>query len=617
MQDIKTEIRTLIQAQFPILSVVTHEEWRVLGDLRQVRDELIAERQALIEKRLQTTTDEEQAAELRQQLSSLACAHRIIRWTITDGPLVWEHDAQGQLAPRTMDLVTAYSREDNPRFATNPVELLTSLRFPPPQPVPCLDRSGKSAGTVDLKTAIYVFCDMHTWLDREDRAGRFNHVLVRALRDLSYLFKSAKEPSALILLSPRSVVPVELDKEIQVLDYPLPTPEQHQARFTARKPFYERMYDKGCIDLNAGEEAALMQALSGLTQDEADNVLNKSLVNNRKLEANDVREILKEKRQIIRKDGILEYFETEATLTDIGGLERLIEWLDRRRAGFFGGGVELADGTKIPLPVPKGVLLIGVPGGGKSLMAKAVSSVWSLPLLRLDIGRIFGGTVGQSEENMRRAIRVARSVAPAVLWLDEVEKAFPRSSGASDSGTSLRVMNTFLTWMQEKTEAVFVVATGNDIEQVPPELTRKGRFDEIFYVGLPNEAARRRIIEIHTRKLGLPPLPDSARDALAAEAKYFTGAEIEQGIKDAIYRLSGPGSQWGTAGVPGAIKDAFQFVVPLAKRTDSAGRSVLGKTLEQARGIAVPASSDFEDLPPAQPQGAQGPGQGQGWRPGW
>ncbi|MGA2119515.1 MAG: AAA family ATPase [Bryobacteraceae bacterium] len=228
-----------------------------------------------------------------------------------------------------------------------------------------------------------------------------------------------------------------------------------------------------------------MQALSGLTQDEADNVLNKSLVNNRKLQANDVREILKEKRQIIRKDGILEYFETEATLKDIGGLERLIEWLDRRRAGFFRGEVELANGIKIPLPVPKGVLLIGVPGGGKSLMAKAVSSVWSLPLLRLDIGRIFGGTVGQSEENKRRAIRVARSVAPAVLWLDEVEKAFPRSSGASDSGTSLRVMNTFLTWMQEKTEAVFVVATGNDIEQVPPELTRKGRFDEVFYVGCP------------------------------------------------------------------------------------------------------------------------------------
>ncbi|MGA2119516.1 MAG: hypothetical protein ABSH56_32815 [Bryobacteraceae bacterium] len=205
MQDIKTEIRTLIQAQFPILCVVTHEEWRVLGDLRQVRDELIAERRELLQKRLETSANEDQTAEL--QLLSLPTAHRIVRWTITDGPLVWEHDANGRLAPLTMDLVAAYGRQDNPRFASNPVELLTCLRFPPPQPVQCFDRAGNNPGTVDLKTAIYVFCDLHTWLDREDRAGRFNHVLVRALRDLSYLFKTAREPSALILLSPRSVVP--------------------------------------------------------------------------------------------------------------------------------------------------------------------------------------------------------------------------------------------------------------------------------------------------------------------------------------------------------------------------------------------------------------------------
>jgi MoxR-like ATPase len=573
-QDIKDEIRTLIQAQFPIISVVTHEEWRVLNDLRQVRDALLAARGA---------------APGAQQ-----CLHPIVRWTITDGLRVWQYDANGQPSPLRMDhLHEHYQRSRD--FDRNPVDLLTCLRFPPETPVECFTRDGDRAGSVDLRTAIYVFCDLHTWLDREDRAGRFNHVLVRALRDLSYLFKNAQEPSALVLLSPRSVVPVELDKEIQVIDYPLPTPEEHRARFATRRADYVKRYGDDCVSLSDAEEESLMRALSGLTQDEADSVLNRSLADNGKLQASDVRQVLIQKRQIIRKDGILEYFDTEATLQDVGGLERLIEWLQKRRAGFFGGGVDLGGGVRIPLPVPKGVLLIGVPGGGKSLVAKAVATTWSLPLLRLDIGRIFGGTVGQSEENMRRAIRVAKSLAPAVLWLDEVEKAFPRTSGASDAGTSLRVMNTFLTWMQEKTEPVFVVAAGNDIEQVPTELTRKGRFDEAFYVGLPDLQTRIRIIEIHWRKLGMPALSPALGRQLAEQSRYFTGAEIEQGLKNTLYLMSGDGAP---EDLDAATRLAFAAVVPLARRTDREGRSVLRRTLELARSIALPASQRFEDLPP-------------------
>jgi hypothetical protein len=247
------------------------------------------------------------------------------------------------------------------------------------------------------------------------------------------------------------------------------------------------------------------------------------------------------------------------------------------------------------------MLLIGVPGGGKSLVAKAVARTWSLPLLRLDVGRIFGGTVGQSEENMRRAIRIAKSVAPAVLWLDEVEKAFPRSSGAGDSGTSLRVMNTFLTWLQEKKEPVFVVATGNDIQQVPPELTRKGRFDEIFYVGLPDADARRQILQIHTRAF---PLSAPDLETLVIRSKYFTGAEIEQCINDALYLIpsvtgsNAPGPQPGepTAPLPLAIYTAMGNVVPLARR-EQAGGLVLAETLKRAKSLAVPASAKFEDLP--------------------
>jgi hypothetical protein len=256
------------------------------------------------------------------------------------------------------------------------------------------------------------------------------------------------------------------------------------------------------------------------------------------------------------------------------------------------------------LPVPKGILLIGVPGGGKSLVAMGVAQAWRLPLLRLDIGRIFAGTVGASEENMRRAIRIAESVAPAVVWLDEAEKAFPKLSASTDSGTSLRVMNTFLTWMQEKKKPVFVVATGNDISQMPPELTRKGRFDEIFYVGLPDQKAREKILEIHTR--GLPLTADDIA-YLAGKARWFTGVEIEQAIHNAKYRLpffQGGGAPPARPGEPqsplaraiAACMEPGSFV-PLAMRRDKEGRGLLAETLEKARMLATPASESFESLP--------------------
>jgi SpoVK/Ycf46/Vps4 family AAA+-type ATPase len=243
----------------------------------------------------------------------------------------------------------------------------------------------------------------------------------------------------------------------------------------------------------------------------------------------------------------------EASLADIGGQPLLKRWLERRKNAFSDAARQFG------LPEPKGLLLLGVQGCGKSLTAKAIASGWRLPLLRLDMGRIFSGLIGSSEENVRRAIRIAESLAPVVLWVDEIEKGLAGTSGQGDSGTSARVFGSLLTWMQEKTAPVFVVATANRIEGLPPELLRKGRFDEIFFVDLPNEADRAAIFGIQLKKRGREskgfPLEE-----LAKRSEHFSGAEIEQAIISAMYDAFADGVELE----PRHIEVALQETVPLA-----------------------------------------------------
>jgi SpoVK/Ycf46/Vps4 family AAA+-type ATPase len=239
--------------------------------------------------------------------------------------------------------------------------------------------------------------------------------------------------------------------------------------------------------------------------------------------------ILEEKKRVIRKSGILEYHDAQQNLSDVGGLEHLKEWIRKRSVAFS------EQARSFGLPPPKGVLLLGVQGCGKSLSAKAISQVWNLPLLRLDMGRIFSSLVGSSEENMRRAISTAESVAPAILWIDEIEKAFAGTRGGdSDAGTSSRVFGTFLTWLQEKSAPVFVIATANNIATLPPELLRKGRLDEIFFVDLPTPEERKEIFRIHLRQRRRAPEAVDL-DALAAASEGFSGSEIEQAVVAALY----------------------------------------------------------------------------------
>ncbi|MDI6783335.1 MAG: AAA family ATPase, partial [bacterium] len=274
----------------------------------------------------------------------------------------------------------------------------------------------------------------------------------------------------------------------------------------------------------------ILHAALGLTLKEAENVFAKTIVQHGKLDEESIIEIFSEKKQIIRKSGLLEYYATTENFDEVGGLEELKEWLKTRSLAFS------EQARLFGLPAPKGVLFIGVQGCGKSLSAKAVSALWKVPLLRLDMGRLFGSLVGSSEDNVRRAIKVAESVSPTILWIDEIDKSFAgiHSSSFSDAGTTARVLGSFTTWLQEKTAPVFVIATANNISQLPPELMRKGRFDEIFFIDLPNFQERCDIFQIHLAKRNRVP-EEFDIELLAKEADGFSGAEIEQVIISALY----------------------------------------------------------------------------------
>src|SRR4029077_13416380 len=252
-----------------------------------------------------------------------------------------------------------------------------------------------------------------------------------------------------------------------------------------------------------------------------ENAFAKAIATDGSLGGQDIRLVLDEKRQVIRKSGLLEFVAVEEDLGNVGGVDALKQWLGNRAVAFG------EPARKFGLPAPKGLLLLGVQGCGKSLTAKAIATQWALPLLRLDLGRIFSSLIGSSEENLRRAIRVAESVSPTVLWIDEIEKGIAGSAGAAvtDSGVSARVFGALLTWLQDKTAPVFVVATANRIDALPPELLRKGRFDEIFFIDLPTAAEREAIFRIHLAKRRRQP---EAFDVpkLAALAEGFSGAEL-------------------------------------------------------------------------------------------
>jgi SpoVK/Ycf46/Vps4 family AAA+-type ATPase len=411
--------------------------------------------------------------------------------------------------------------------------------------------------------------------------------VVRALRELGHALKSTF--TTLVLLSPTLVIPPEIEKEVSVLDVPLPG-YRDLLQLLKEIVGVVRQGNRAKVELTKEDADQLIKAAQGLTLAEAENAFAKAIAHDGRLSRDDVALVLEEKRQVIRKSGLLEYYPTEEKLQNVGGLDLLKTWLARRGAAFS----EAA--RKFGLPEPKGLLLLGVQGCGKSLTAKAIAAQWRLPLLRLDMGRIFSGLVGSSEENLRRAIHVADSVAPVVLWVDEIEKGFAgvQSSGHVDGGVTARVMGTLLTWLQEKTQPVFVVATANRIEQLPPELMRKGRFDEIFFIDLPALAERREIFSIHVAKRGRDPALYDL-ELLAGRAEGFSGAEIEQAVVSALYDAFAEGKELAGSHLERAVSDSLPLSTTM--REDIDRLRDWARTRTRAASTAAP-----EPVPPPLPR---------------
>lgn len=401
-----------------------------------------------------------------------------------------------------------------------------------------------------VEPAIFLFKDFHPFLTKN------NFAVIRKLKDIAIQLKTSYK--TIILVSPVMEIPIELEKEITLLNFPPPGRDELAALLEGILADVQKIRQVR-IDLDESGRERLLQAALGLTISEAENVFAKIIVTGDGLDAEDVQAVFAEKQQIIRKSGLLEYYATTENFDSVGGLAALKDWLGKRTIAFS------QEARDYGLPPPKGILMLGVQGCGKSLCAKAVSNLWQLPLLRFDMGRMFNSLVGSSEENVRRAVAVAESVAPAILWVDEIDKAFAgsQSSGSTDGGTTARVFGTFLTWLSEKTAPVFVVATANDISHLPPELMRKGRLDEIFFVDLPSVAERVQIFTIHLARRKRPP-ENFDIIAMAESSNDFSGAEIEEVVISAMYDAFYAQREVTTADILAAI----QQTVPLARTMD-------------------------------------------------
>jgi ATP-dependent 26S proteasome regulatory subunit len=406
--------------------------------------------------------------------------------------------------------------------------------------------------------------DLHVFLKGEQQDPR----LVRKIKDV--LSSAQSENKVLIIVGCLLHVVPEIEKEMAVLEFKLP--DREQLKIVAEGI----CKSAGLVEPDNGKMEKIIDAASGLTTTEASDAFALSVVEAKVIDAEIVARV---KASTVKKNGVLEIFTTNIKASEIGGLAILKDWLNKRRLAFSKKAKEFG------LPVPKGVLAVGIPGSGKSLSAKATASILEVPLLKLDAGRIFGSLVGESEKNMRLAIQTAEAVAPCVLWVDEIEKGFSgsKSSGSTDGGTSARVFGTFLQWMQDKTAPVFVFATANDISQLPPEFLRKGRFDELFFVDLPTADERAEIWSVHLSKRGRKADEFDIAE-LSGHTDGFTGAEIEAAVSEALFAAFDEDAALEDRHLSEAVKNT----VPLSKTMAANIEALRG----WAQGRARRASAD-------------------------
>ncbi len=350
----------------------------------------------------------------------------------------------------------------------------------------------------------------------------------RTLRHLRDLIKKSAVTGATVILIDHGELPPPIRAVARPFDLSLPDEKDLEALVLETL----RARNKVCpikIDLSKSNLKTVVRNLAGLTRRQARQIIMDAICTDQRFDTSDINHILSQKRQYLQGEGLLEYVEAPTDIAEIGGMPNLKRWLAQRQNALS------EDAAQFGLPPPRGVLMLGVQGAGKSLSAKAVATAWGRPLLRMDPGNLFDRFIGESERRLRDALRQAEIMAPVILWIDEIEKGFASAASQSvDGGLSKRMFGTLLTWMQEHTAPVFLIATANDIEALPPELLRKGRFDEIFFIDLPNLEARAQIFSVHlkkrkrdVKKFDLP--------LLAAAADGYSGAEIEQSVISALH----------------------------------------------------------------------------------
>lgn len=415
--------------------------------------------------------------------------------------------------------------------------------------------------------AVYLFYDLDKYFD--------DPAVLRLLRDIGESFRSDRR--TLILCAPTIDIPEDLKACTARMQIELPDVAE------LRELAVRTLRDLGApkrikIDLSVPELGQLIESLRGLTLGEAQRVLMAAALDDFKIDRSAFKHVLDRKKDLIANDGVLELYPQDATLQQIGGLENLKAWLKKRGAGFA------PEARRYGLEPPRGLLLLGVQGCGKSLSARAVATEWGLPLLRMDASSLYDKFVGESERKLRGALRTAESMAPCVLWIDEIEKGISGRTGSeADGGLARRIFGAFLSWLQEKKRPVCVVATSNDVQSLPPELLRKGRFDEIFFVDLPGEAARRSILAVHLTKRGQDPAGFDLQ-ALAAACDAFSGAEIEAAIVAALYSAFADKAPLSSA----HILAELQRAVPLSRTC----REAIEELRAWARGRTLPAAAD-------------------------
>lgn len=367
----------------------------------------------------------------------------------------------------------------------------------------------------------------------------------RKLRNISRILKL--QPKTIIIIGSELNIPKDLQELITVIQFQLPLEEEIRQELN-------RLITSLNIKVESEVFESLTRACQGLSLERIRRVLSKIIATYKTIDHHSIGVLLSEKKQIISQTEILEYYSVNEKISNLGGLNNLKDWLNKRKTAFS------FQASNYGLPTPRGLLLIGIQGTGKSLTAKAIANDWQLPLLKLDVGKLFGGIVGESESRLRQMINVAETISPCILWIDEIDKAFTNTESRGDSGTSNRVLATFISWLSEKTKPVFVISTANNIEMLPLEILRKGRFDEIFFLDLPKKEEREEIFKIHLKEFRPEYWKTFDYSKLAQLSESFSGAEIKQSIIEGMYLAFYEKREVTTDDICLALKD----LIPLA-----------------------------------------------------